>query len=68
MEPDVDESAIVAQVVIALPPLSSIAKFLLPQRRVRGDAAVSTASEGITKSDVAVEPSVTVIELGLNVI
>ena len=59
---------IAAQVVIALPLLSSIAKFLEPQSRVKGAAAVSTASEGITNSEVAVEPSSTVIEVGLNVI
>ena len=67
-EPDVDESVIAAQVVIVLPLLSSISKFLVPQRRSKGDAAVSTASVGITNSEVAVEPSVTVMELGLKVI
>ena len=59
---------IAAQVVIALPLLSSIAKFLVPQRRSRGELAVSTASVGMTNSLVAVLPSVTAIEVGLNVI
>ena len=40
---------------------------MLPQRPVRGEAAVSTPSVGITNSEVAVEPFVTVIEVGLKV-
>lgn len=39
----------------------------MPQRPVRGDAAVSTVSPGTVNSEVAVEPSLTVMELGLNV-
>lgn len=68
-EPDVTlESVMVAQVVMLLPLESSIAKFREPHRSLRGDAAVSTASVGITNSEVAVLPSVTVIDVGLNVI
>ena len=39
----------------------------MPQRYLSGKAESSTPSEGITNSDVAVEPSVTVIEDGLKV-
>ena len=69
LDPEVtDESVIAAHVVIALPLLSSIAKFLVPQRSARGELAVSTASVGTTNSEVAVAPSVTVIDDGLKVI
>lgn len=65
IEPLVEESVMAAQVVSTLPPLSSTVIVLAPHRSLRGAAAVSTASPGITKSDVAVAPSVTVIEVGL---
>lgn len=68
IEPEVEESVIAAQVEMVLPPLSSMTKVRAPQRSDKGAAAVSTASAGITNSDVAVEPSSTVIELGLKVI
>ena len=63
IEPEVEESVIAAHVEMVLPPLSSMTKVRAPQRSVNGAAAVSTASAGITNSDVAVEPSVTAIEL-----
>ena len=59
---------IAAHVEMVLPPLSSMTKVLAPHRRVKGELAVSTASAGITNSDVAVEPSVTVMEVGSKVI
>ena len=68
IEPEVEESVIAAHVEMVLPPLSSMTKVLAPQRRVKGELAVSTASAGITNSDVAVEPSVTVMEVGSKVI
>ena len=68
IEPEVEESVIAAHVEMVLPPLSSMTKVRAPQRSVKGAAAVSTASAGITNSDVAVEPSVTVMELGEKVI
>lgn len=39
----------------------------MPQRPVRGAAAVSTASPGTVNSAVAVDPSVTVMEVGSKV-
>ena len=68
IEPEVEESVIAAQVVMVLSLLSLMTKVLAPQRSVKGEEAVSTASAGITNSDVAVAPSVTVIELGEKVI
>ena len=68
VEPEVEVFVIAAQVVLVLPLLSSMAKVLAPQRSAKGASAVSTASAGITNSDVAIEPSVTVIELGEKVI
>ena len=67
IEPEVEESVMAAQVVISVPVSSSTVMVLAPHRSLRGDEAVSTASPGITKSDVAVEPSVTAIEDGLKV-
>ena len=62
------ESVIAAHVVIALAPLSSMAKLRVPHKSVNGADAVSTASDGTTNSAVAVKPSVTEIEVGLKVI
>ena len=54
---------IVAQVVMVLPLLSPMTKAPAPQRSAKGASAVPTASAGIKNLDVAVEPSVTAIEL-----
>ena len=62
------ESMIVAQLLIAVPSaLSAIAYTLVPQRSERL-LAVSTPSPGISNSAVAVEPSATVIVVGLKTI
>ena len=68
MEPAVEESVMAAQVVMVVPLALVMTYVLVPQSPVRGEAAVSTASAGMTNSEVAVLPLVTVMDVGLKVI
>ena len=68
IEPVVAESVMAAHVVMVVPEALVIAKLLEPPSSVRGEASTSTASVGMTNSDVAVLPSVTEREVGLKVI